>query len=180
MLKHYVKVSKISLLSADTLIQSCPSEEKKFESKEFLNFCKERDILKLRTTSYNPKGNFKSKIFSVLTEKSMDRNSWSRWVDLVLYDYRFTVHATTGFRPVDLFFSFCCRGALLFQAPKDTATAPFRMQRSRYQKKKFYDRKLSTKARFFNEGEQVLLRNSFKSSFSSKGVVVTVVEHISR
>ena len=159
-----------------------------FESQEFLNFCKERSIRKLSTTSYNPKGNsicerfnktLKSKLFQVLLEKSMDKNCWSLWIDLVLHDYRFAVHATTGFRPVDLFFSFSCRGALPFICSRERRNAAPRMQNSRLKAKKFYDRKASTKFRFFQKGEEVLLRNPVSHTFSSKASVVRVVEDVS-
>ena len=159
-----------------------------FESREFLTFCTERGIRKLRTTSYNPKGNsicerfnktFKSKVFQVLTEKCFDRNRWSSFIDLILYDYRFTVHSTTGFRPVDLFFGFNCKGSLPFFSSKSVLSAAERMQSARFRAKKFYDRKTSTNFRSFKKGENVLLKNPSSRAFESAGSVVRVVSDVS-
>lgn len=160
-----------------------------FESQEFQSFCKERGIRKLRTTSYNPKGNsicerfnktFKAKIFQILTAKCLDRNKWYTCIDLALHDYRFSVHSTTGFRPVDLFFGFKCRGLLPFTLSRNPRSAAERMQQSRFKAKKFYDRKKATVARFFKKGEKVLLRNPLATrTFEQKVVIAQVVQDIS-
>lgn len=121
---------------------------------------------------------FKAKIFQVLTSKCLDRNRWSCCIDLALHDYRFSVHSTTKFRPVDLFFSFKCRGFLPFTLSKSTLSAAERMQRSRFRAKKFYDRR-AVSARFFKKGEKVLLRNPSSRTFEPKVVIAQVVQDIS-
>jgi transposase InsO family protein len=159
-----------------------------FESQQFQNFCKERGIRKLRTSSYNPKGNsicerfnktFKAKIFQVLTSRCLNKSSWTSCIDLVLHDYRFSVHSTTSFRPVDLFFSFKCRGLLPFLSSRNTFSAAEQMQRSRLRGKKFYDSQKATAARFFKKGENVLLRNPMSRTFEPKVVIVQVVKDLS-
>ena len=160
-----------------------------FESRQFQTFCQERGIRKLRTTSYNPKGNsicerfnktFKSKIFQILTAKCLDKSRWISCVDLALHDYRFSVHSTTSFRPVDLFFSFRCRGLLPFTLSRSTLSAAERMQQNRFRAMKFYDKKRATAARFFKKGEKVLLRNPLTArTFEPKVVIVQVVQDIS-
>ena len=160
-----------------------------FESEQFQSFCKERGIRKQRTTSYNPKGNsicerfnktFKSKIFQALAWKCLDKSRWTSCIDLVLHDYRFSVHSTTSFRPVDLFFSFKCRGLLPFTLTRSTFSAAERMQQNRYRAKNHYDSKRATLARFFKKGEKVLLRNPMPArTFESKVVIVRVVQDTS-
>ena len=112
--------------------------------------------------------------------KCLDKSRWTSCVDLVLHDYRFSVHSTTSFRPVDLFFSFKCRGLLPFALSRSTLSAAERMQQNRFRAKRFYDRKRTTAARFFKKGEKVLLRNPLSArTFEPKVVIVQVVRDIS-
>lgn len=159
-----------------------------FESAEFYSFCKQRSIRKLRTTSYNPKGNgicerfnstLKSKIFQILTAKSKQRSEWIHCIDEALFDYRTSIHTTTEFRPVDLFFSFNCRGSLPYRNCKEPKDAPQNMSKNRERAKRRYDRKVSTKATFFRKGEEAMLRLPFSSTFSAKVIRVRVLEDVS-
>ena len=100
-----------------------------FESEMFHNFCRSRNIKKKRTTAYHPQGNglcerfnktLKQQIFNLLTHKGLERRQWPKVLKEALYSYRFSVHSTTGFRPVDLFMGFQCRGRLSFSPNTNT------------------------------------------------------------
>lgn len=145
-----------------------------FKSAEFHSLCKQRSIRKLRRTSYNPKGNgtcerfnstLKSKIFQILPQRS----DWVHCVDEALFDYRTSVHTTTEFLPVDLFFfSFNCRGSLPYRNRRDPGIAAQNMRENKERAKQLYDRRASTKAIFFRRGEVALLRLLTTSAFSEK------------
>lgn len=107
-----VNVSRKYLLCVVTPNAILSDRGTDFESEQFQTFCSERGTRKLGTMSYNPKGNsicerfnktFKFKIFQVLTPKCLNKSRWFSCIDLVFHDYRFSVHSTTSYRPVDLF-----------------------------------------------------------------------------
>lgn len=159
-----------------------------FESSEFFSFCSQRNIRKLRTTSYNPKGNgicerfnktLKSKIFSTLSEKCFEKSDWVLCLDEVLFDYRTSIHATTEFRPVDLFYAFNCRGFLPFSCHNNPATALERMQENRERAKQLYDHKASTSSFSFQEGEEALLKLPYSRTFAPKVTRVRVLKDVS-
>ena len=159
-----------------------------FESSEFVSFCSQRNIRKMRTTSYNPKGNgicerfnktLKQKIFSTLSDKCFEKSDWILCVDEVLFDYRTSVHATTEFRPVDLFYSFNCRGLLPFSCQNNPAVALEKMQGNRERAKQVYDKKASTRSSTFQEGKEALLKLPSSRTFAPKVIRVRVLQDVS-
>lgn len=158
-----------------------------FESNEFKKFCSDRGIKKKSTTTYNPKGNsvcerfnqtLKNKIFQALSENAMRRTEWYKVLEYVLLDFRTTVHSTTEFRPVDLLFSFSCRGLLPYTTKRDCREAYQNIAHNRTLAKRHYDKQKSTKHVTFKAGDEVLVKAPIKTCFSSKGKVGKVVREL--
>ena len=159
-----------------------------FESNDFQNFCTERKIVKKRTTAYNPKGNsicerfnqtLKGNLFKILVDRNLEKSYWLKFLDLALFEYRTSVHATTGFRPVDLLFNFNCRGFLPYKNDKNTNSAVENMLQNRMSAKPNYDGKRCVKSVCFKPGEEVLLKSNQRATFDRKGTIVRVVADVS-
>ena len=70
-------------------------------------------------------------LIRLLSDKCFQKTEWLLCVEEALLVYRTCVHATTCYRPVDLFFSFNCRRALPFKSHNDSRDAAQSMRESR-------------------------------------------------
>lgn len=86
-----------------------------FQSDEFWHYLNNFQIRKLSTTAYRPSSNglcerfngtIQKKLKALLCERNLTPNQWTRVLPTALLAYRNEKHATTGFTPSELFFSF--------------------------------------------------------------------------
>ena len=156
-----------------------------FESEAFQTFCKKRSIKKLRTTSYHPEGNgicerfnrtIKQLIFALLTSRELSRNQWSKVLPEAVHSYRFSVHNTTAFRPVDLFLGFRARGNLEMINCPSVKNALINICKDRYTRKERIDFKRSITK--YNKGDQVLVKSPRRVTFGPFGKLSEIEEDV--
>ena len=156
-----------------------------FESETFQTFCKNRHIKKLRTTSYHPEGNglcerfnrtIKQLIFSLLTSRGLSRNQWPKVLNEAAHSYRFSLHSTTNFRPIDLFVGFRARGNLEMINSSNVKNALLNTCKNLYSSKQKVDKNRNITT--FKKGDEVLVKTPHHITFGPKGQLAEIEEDI--
>ena len=174
-------------LSAQTLISACKDvfcltgfpncvlsdRGAQFTSSIFRQFLNKFNVKQMLTNAYSPQNNgccerfngtLQKLIFSYLTQHGLQRTKWIEALPYALLNYRTTVHSSTNFRPVDLFYDFKVVG--------------FSPVSNELNVKKVVPHKPQVIAKNlgFREGQEVLVKSPFKSKFSPKGKIAILAK----
>ena len=159
-----------------------------FESREFWQYCERFGIQKRRTTAYHPQGNGICERFNGTLWQKLSRKAYAlgekitRWdvlLPTVLFEYRQSSHASTGFSPFELLFSFAVKS----QLPSTRVITPkFRrahsnIARNRQQHLQYYDR--NTRSRQFPTYSEAVKKNMHPTKANKFGTKVKIIEQVS-
>ena len=103
----------------------------------------------------------------------MSMHAWHKTLKECMLEYRTSVHGSTGYRPVDLFFSFNVHGYLSFINSKPKSDAMENNLKSQIKNKRYVDRNSTN--RIFLPGDTVLVHNVNASKFNIKGDLAKVL-----
>jgi hypothetical protein len=190
---RYAFVEPVRDLSAASLISACKNifslcgfpgtvlsdRGTQFCSSEFRNFLRNFSVKWMTTCSYSPKSNgccerfngtVQKSIFAYLKQTGLDQFQWLLSLPAVLLNYRTSVHASTGCRPVDLFFNFRAVG-LSPQSPQDISKERMYAKVNSRLHKKLRKLRTSGGPNILKPGDLVLVRNPgiFKGKFTDPG-----------
>ena len=158
-----------------------------FQSREFNAYLANFGVKNLSTTAYRPSangicerfnGSLQSKIKALLAERQLTPREWTQVFPFALMAIRNDKHATTGFKPTELFFSFRVKDLSLppinerhleLQLHGDAARNI--AQRRLRVRRKFQDRR-------FEPGSTVLLRRPQTTKLQLSGTEAKIVRQV--
>lgn len=199
----YAFVFPVRDMTAATLIQKCKEvfsfcgfpncilsdRGTQFCSAEFLGFLRDFGVKKLTTNPYSPhsngccerfNGTLQKSIYAYLTDNSLSRSQWIRSLPAVLLNYRTSVHSTTKFRPVDIFFNFRVLNVLPDLKKSGTQInieTTKNLHLAARNGKNSSNSKIKTTV-FPQLGQSVFVKSPVSVKFGAKGRVATVLEII--
>lgn len=162
-----------------------------FCSDDFRAFLRNFNVKWMTTCAYSPKSNgcserfngtIQRSIFAYLTQKGLSKFQWIYALPAALLNYRTSVHASTGCRPVDLFFNFRAVGLTPHNFNSTTSKDHLYRKLNERQRRK-YGKNIVNRCKFsLKPGDVVLIRkpgkskfSNFKSKFSDHGRVALII-----
>ena len=158
-----------------------------FQSREFNEYLANFGVKKLATTAYRPSANgicerfngtLQTKIKALLAQRQLTPREWTQVLPVALMAVRNDKHATTGFKPTELFFSF---------RVKDLSLPPISDRHLELQlhggaARNIAQRRLRVRRRFqdrrFDPGSTVLLRRPQTRKLQLSGTEAKVVRQV--
>jgi len=155
---------------------------RQFESDLFKDFLNAFGIKKLRSNPYTPQtngvcerfnGTLKKGLLGYLTEKGYPSSQWTKALNYVLLNLRTSKHTSTGYRPVDLIFSYNAKGFI----PSDQITQRHDATTNDFNfKEKTRFKFKNAKNLCFKVNDFVLYKNPFVKKFNLKGKIVKIIK----